>query len=668
MADVEEKPKEIANEGGDRDAGDAKRDGSKVDDEYKTLDQARKDEADKLNPKKQLERLFSETQEGSTKALWEGTGKNYAEIAKNPEVQKKLQEAKVKDPSAKLEVTANGEVLSFAPNNGEKIDLGKEAKKENVPVAESVKVGEGSSKPGADKTKAPSDNVVRPFDPQKDTIDGVMKTFDQVSANLPPDVREQKRKELQEDLQKSAERLGPESEAFKSMLRTQNVLGDRSNLLGNDQNRLNAMLGLAARGADPSNANRQGANPFCALISESRIEQQNNFQKYADETASLAMKGGCFRGGENGTPRQWVDINKKEYNGANFAAGPESGQLYNRDFHQKGGKLDYLGQLDAAKIGQETTMANNKANGLNQEFIAANAHLVDGAKSLGQASPGGALLERGSDGKLQQVMDKESDGRLVAAKAPPTTLDNVARVNYANGGGGLMVHENMARDFMVNGKLPEGMTAFKDAADLKAKLAANPGKEYQIATNGTMVASGGEGKGHGLHAQSVKVDDKGNLVFGNNWSDKHNNKTYSDEFVNAFTDPKKWDGYQPSYTNPDGSPDWRREKAGPKTDKVDNNTDTQQKDRDAQKKKEDEEKEREKAKQKEKEKKEQEEAEKKKQDAKIKAEQDAKIKAEQSAQEKHKEDLANWRAKQEAAKAKGIDFSEPEPTLKIADT
>jgi hypothetical protein len=328
--------------------------------------------------------------------------------------------------------------------------------------------------------------------------------------------------------------------------------------------------------------------------------------------------------------------------------------MYDKNFHQSQGHRDYLGQLDNALLGNEMAKYQGQKDGKDYAYVTANAGRA--GADVGQGSGNGALMERKPDGTLRQSYD---GGQPVTS--PPSTLDNVAQVNHANGGGGLMIQENLAAQFRrPDGSYPPGMNVFKDANDLRQQLAQHPGQEMQIATNGVIVAGM---QGHGLHAQSVKLNDKGQLEFGNNWTDKDNHRVYDDSFVNTFTNPNNWNNYRPQHTMPDGHgndvPDWRKERVGPGTqDVVDKRNSQDDKTRDDDKKKKDQEdadKDKEKNKTKEKEN----EEEQRKKDEKLK-------------NQKHADDQFNaerglWQQRRQAhdalvkeGKAQG-EFSEKEP-------
>ena len=105
-----------------------------------------------------------------------------------------------------------------------------------------------------------------------------------------------------------------------------------------------------------------------------------------------------------------------------------------------------------------------------------------------------------------------------------STLENVAQSNYQEGLGGLLVSESFKGKPGTQNLEKYGARFFKGVDGLKAEAAKNPGEELQIATNGSMILGR---PGHGLHAQTVRSEEgTGDLVFGNNWTARHNNKKY----------------------------------------------------------------------------------------------------------------------------------------------
>lgn len=433
---------------------------------------------------------------------------------------------------------------------------------------------------GADAARRPGDNNVREVDQRRDSPQAVQQRYEQMvdRLGLPAEEAARMKAQFAQDMTEIQKKF--QGDNLAHIMRSMNLMMDNNNHLGNVENRVNAVAGLAARGAHPQEANCQGANPTCALTSQSRIEQQRDFVRYADQMGSVAATGGAWRGGQNGRQPVWVNVDAAGTNHANFHADGEAGRMYNPAYHQGAGHRDYLGQLQDAVVGGEMAHCAGAREGRNYVYVAANAHIAGGDGALSQGGSGGGLFTRGSDGRLAQC----TDARGNAIEGPPSTPDNVAAVNHANGGGGIFVHENMANQFRrSDGSYPPGMNVFRDAADLRNQLAANPGREYQILTNGVLVAGRA---GHGLHAQEVSLQN-GELVLGNNWGAEHNNRRVNDNDMNRYTDPRQWNDYIPQHTNPDGSPDWRRETIGPKTRNIvsnDNNNNSGNDNQDARKK------------------------------------------------------------------------------------
>lgn len=652
MAEVEEKPKEVQDAG---DSGAGKSTTAEVDDrEFKSVEDARRAEADKNDPKKAVETMTREAKEGAHSECCKAIGDGKA-IANNDAVKKDIEANKTKDPSAKVDkdgISFNNNVLGGTGLEG---IAGKSGDK--IAMARSLNVGdqkfEAASGKGAEKGK-PGDNNVRDIDPSKDNPEAVQQRYNQMvdGLGLPPAEAARMKEQYGKDLAKVQEKY--KGDDLAHIMRANNLMMDQNNHLGNDRNRVNATSGLMARGADPEIANRQGANPTCALTSQSRIEQQRDFVKYADQMGSVAARGGAWRGGANGTEATWVDVNPAGTNNANFIADGEASRMYNPNYHQKEGHRDYLGQLDNAVVGGEMAKYAGEKAGKDYVYVAANANRVNGSDAFGQGASGNTLMTRDANGNLTQARD---GGRAV--DSPPSTLDMVAQVNHANGGGGMFIQENLAAQFRrQDGSYPPGMNVFRDAADLRQQLssAENKGKEFQIATNGVIVAGR---EGHGLHAQTVKVNADGKLEFGNNWSDKDNKRAdYSDAFINKFTNPKEWNNYQPSHVRPDGSPDWEKERVGPRTSDVvkpdsSQDKDKEKKDKDA---KEEEDKKKE-AKNK---------SDKEEEDRKQADKQKAMQKAQADFEQDHKEwegRKADWEAKNKDNKDAGS-FSEAEPVFK----
>ncbi len=654
-AEVNDKPQENTQDAGDNRAADAgvERDNR----EFMTVQEAQAQQERDRNPNTQIEAATKEAKAGACDSCHKDVGDGEA-IAKNAAVKESVDKNKSKDPSAEVK----GDKLSFSNKElfGSPLDglAGKNNNNgEKLALAGSVKVGDqkfdAASGKAAEKGQ-PGDNNVREIDPSKDNPEAVKERYDQMvdGLGLSPSETARMKEQFDQDMSKIQEKF--KGDDLNHVMRSMNLMMDRNNHLGNDTNRVNAVAGLAARGAEPQEANRQGANPTCALTSQSRVEQQRDFVKYADQMGSVAAKGGAWRGGENGNPPVWVDVNAAGTNGANFKADGEASRMYNKDYHQAGGHRDYLGQLDNAVVGGEMAKYAGQQDGKDYVYVAANAQKVPGSDSFGQGASGNTLMVRDSNGKLSQARDGGE-----AVNCPPSTLDMVAKVNHANGGGGLFVQENLAKEYrQPDGSYPPGMNVFKDAADLRQQLAANPGKEYQIATNGVIVAGR---QGHGLHAQTVQLNDKGQLEFGNNWGDKDNHRVYSDDFVNKFTDKSQWNSYTPQHVTPDGQPDWRRERVGPNTDNsIGRDSQDMQKQRSDEKDKKD--KDEQDKKNEEQKKKDEKEADEKQKDV-------DKQKAQQKAEAQFKAEHEQWQARKEAFMAKNPEgtFSESEPVFKAMD-
>ncbi len=554
-------------------------------DAIKTLPDAQKQERE-ANDTKLQERLRSE------KNASEAKDAGYAAAGTPEKIGKQLLATmeKPKDPTLKNE----GDKLSFQTSDGKGIYkgpdfLGKQPNDGGVKPAETLKVGDNPLKPTEAKSEKgkPGDNSVREVNPATDNPKAVAERYDKMvdGLNLKPSESARLKKEFTDNMAKMQERF--KGQDLSEVMRSANLMMDKDNHLLNDRNRVNDVSGLVARGADPEKANRQGANPTCALTSESRVAQERDFKEWANAMGSAAAKGGAWMGGKNGTEPTWVDVDAKGTNHANFTADNESSWMYSKDIHQTQGHRDYTGQISDALYGGQISQMAGKRDGKDYVYVSANSQMVDGAANRGQDNAGNTMMERAKDGTLRQSMDGKQP-----ADAPPTTPDMVAKMNHANGTGGIFVQANMADKYRdKDGKLPDGMNSFTDAADLRKQLKDHPGQEFQILTNGVMVAGK---EGHGLHAQTVKYTEPtaeqakqgkdGNLVFGNNWEDKANNKVYSDDFVNKFTNPKEWNNYQPSHFHQDGSPDWHREKIGPNTTNVDAGGTKMDKSEDAKKK------------------------------------------------------------------------------------
>lgn len=541
---------------------------------------AKEADAARVSPETQLrldaDKTKTAVQTGATDQLWNGAGKSPEEVTKQAaKLYGATKTVETVDPRAKV---VEGTLTFESPKYQKPLDAiapGATVTGDNkLATAGTLQVGDQGIKGDKvkinDKDKVSELNRVGEIDKSKDNPEAVTKRFDTMvdginlkgvdaagAQKAKDDMKAQFRKDM-EDMQK---RLGAGSDDMTRVMHSMNNMMDRGNVLPNDGARVNAVAGLAARGANPEEANRQGGHPTCALTSESRVEQQRDFAKYAEQMGSVAARGYAYRGGENGQPVTKVDINSPETRGANLAADSEASQLYNKNIHQTGGQRDYLGQLDNALIGTE--MSKNVSK--DAVYVTANAGRLGGETDQGSNS--GGLFVKDGQGNLKQVQARQEDGTLKGVTIPPTSPDQVAQLNYANGGGGIFIHENMAKDFQTgtdkNGKptYPPGMNVFKDAEDLRAQLKDKPG-EYQILTNGVKVAGK---EGHGLHAQTVQLKG-GELEFGNNWESQFNHQKYNDKQIAEFTNPANWKDYKPSFTHPNGTPDWRHEQVGPKTD------------------------------------------------------------------------------------------------------
>jgi hypothetical protein len=148
---------------------------------------------------------------------------------------------------------------------------------------------------------------------EADKPEAVKLKFDQMVGSLhlkSPSEAETLKREFAENLQTIKDNF--KGDDLAQIMRSMNLMMEKGNHFIYDKNQVNAVAGLAARGAAWAEANRQGANPTCALTSESRVEQQRNFVKYANQMASVAVWGGAYRGGEHGTKRIWVNIDAAE--------------------------------------------------------------------------------------------------------------------------------------------------------------------------------------------------------------------------------------------------------------------------------------------------------------------------------------------------------------------
>lgn len=647
---VTDKPQEAPEKGVESSGGNAAVADTR---EFKSVPEAQREQADNRDEKLQKSKAYDLSEKGARDRILEAVGKPH-QMAIEPAVVKNIQDGQQTDNTLRIA----GDQMNFAAMSaglGLSDIAGRSGPNGRRPLDNAGRPQDRpaeAAQPGSDQGSRPGDNNVRDVDPGKDNPQAVQQRYNQMvdGLNLPADQAAKMKEQFQKDMDKVQQKF--QGDDLNHIMRSMNLMMDGNNHLQNDANRVNAVAGLAARGANPEEANRQGANPTCALTSESRIEQQRNFVKYADQMGSVAARGGAWRGGENGQPPVFVNVDAPGTNGANFRADNEASQMYDKNFHQSQGHRDYLGQLDNAVVGGEMAHYAGQRDGKEYVYVAANAQRA--GADVSQGSSNGALMERGPNGTLRQSYDGNQ-----AVNSPPSTLDMVARVNAANGGGGLFVQENLAAQFRgPDGKYPPGMNVFRDANDLREQLKQHPNQEYQIATNGVIVAGM---QGHGLHAQTVKYNERGQLEFGNNWTDKDNHRVYDDSFVNTFTDSKQWNNYHPQHTAPDGQPDWRKERVGPGTqDVVDkrNSTDDKAKDDDKKKKEqEDADKEKEKNKTKEKEKEEQEEQRKK----------DQKLQQQKHADEEYNSKKLAWddRKTQHAAavqrgEAQG-EFSEKEP-------
>ena len=536
----------------------------------------------KSDPKEQIASLHNEVKVGAANEVHKETG-SPADIARSDAVRNSVEACKSSDPTCKV----TGTELSFAAISAGDSLLGlakgktgdaAAASGPDVAMAGSLRLDGrfapqdrvGEVKPqGSDAVGKPGDNSVREINKDTDNPQAVTQRFDQMVSKLglPPAEAARMKGEFDTNMEQLQKRQN--SDTVEHSMRAMNLMMDKGNYLQTDANRVNAVEGLAARGAAPQEANRQGAHPTCALESESRVDQQRNFLAYADRMGSAAANGGAWMGGADGSKPMWVDINAKGTNGANFIPDAESSQMYSKDFHQTQGNRDYLGQLDNALVGGEMAKFASAKSGKDLVYVAANSQRVDGA-DMSQAATGGALMERAGSG-LQQLRD--GDGKPM--ETPPSTLDMVAKVNHANGGGGVFIQENLAAQFRKgDGSYPEGMNVFHDSADLKHQLEGKSGQEFQIITNGTLVAGR---QGHALHVQEISLNKSGNLEMGNNWDDKSNHveiKPADFAQLDRFTNPNKWDTPPPrteNYPNgweaPHGSggqtPQWHEGGNGP---------------------------------------------------------------------------------------------------------
>lgn len=472
-----------------------------------------------------------------------------------------------RDPSVKINKDGQIEFAAATPKLADDIT----ASRRDRSVAKADSVGVSPFK-ASDNAKVDDKNKIGEFDATRDNPDALKKQFGEDLDKLvkegklkpdeargektPQETAERMKKEyaayLDQTKQNFTDKDGKvNQEALDRVYHSLNVIRD-SNLIS-DMSKVNSQMGLAARGANPKEANRQGDNNSCSPTSLSRVEQQRDFAAYAERMASLASRGGAWMG--QGADRRYVNINQDGTKGANMIPDEESAKNYDARVHQKGGERDFLGQLDNAAVGQLMAKYAGERDGKDYVYLTANANRVPG-DHVGQSSTGEGMFARDKNGDLKGVYDKDG-----FRDAPPASPDVVGRANLAMGGQGIFIQKELADKYPG----ARGINSFTDAADLRAQMAKldpeKSGKEFQIWTNGTMVAGRA---GHGHHNQTIALDKEGQLVMGNNWTDNFNNKSYTDDFINKVTTMSKWDS-KPT-VRPDGQPvDWNNEIAGPDT-------------------------------------------------------------------------------------------------------
>lgn len=426
---------------------------------------------------------------------------------------------------ARANEVAEGDSNPERPDESSSRDAGDRG----IPQIQEVSVtGDRAPEGSAQRIRDGGDgNVVREYDESTDSESEVKRKFSEMARESHGGNAEEMIRSFNKSFDTMNENLSPEQ--MQEVRRNMSVMMENGNM--SERLTANTVVDHAAKVADAvdghtdANAFAQGPNPTCALTSQARLEAQQDPVKYSNKAASLVARGGAWTGGENGTPAKWTQIDS-----SNFRPDAEANESYNATEKQFGGERGMAGKLDDALRGQQMSdnvTADERASGAldsNQSYV----YTTGSGQGHEMAKQGTYLRTEGANG---------AESNEFKFGSPASTLERVAQNNQQEGLGGLLVSESYRGQRGAENLEKYGARFFSGVDGLKAETAKTPGQELQIATNGSMILGR---PGHGLHAQTVRSEEgTGDLVFGNNWTGRHNNQKYNDAFVDTFTDPAK---------------------------------------------------------------------------------------------------------------------------------
>ncbi len=537
---------------------------------------------------------------GSPKELYEKLSKQGAAIAKKGD-EKTLDFSRSLSPTLEQEMGVK-RAESLNVGGAENLSLGARRGDRVARVSDStteVPREYGKKPEGSDK------NVERDAQEQtRDTQEGVLKNYraSLEKAGVNPSDVDRRVGEMRANLDATKQRLdqketkgqlknletGKNETSAEQMKRVygaiNEVLEGKKGADGayGDKERANWAAGAAAALANPERFVNQGAHMTCALTSlqKSRI-QAGDPASVVEEAASVVNRGGAFTGSDNGVngagDRKWVKVDA-----LSIRPDEESRQNFDSTFHGSAGKRSLFGHTADALYGQKAADLQAEKKGLapgSLTYMAANADQYGGAN--GQTRTGEGLFLNASDGSKKLI-----------GGSPNVGVWQVGELNqHMTGKAG-----GMFADAKLAGNPPAGyehvkMTLTRGAEDFKSKLTEfvrENGQMAQIGVNAPFLREGNM-QGHGLHAMNAGIDGNGNVVFDNNWGDKHDLGAVSQSEVDRATNPDQWNVRRGANGDPGPKPD-RDTVFGPRTGRNPNETQAEfEKRREDDKKKQDEE-------------------------------------------------------------------------------
>ncbi|HMP54860.1 MAG TPA: hypothetical protein PKD05_25135, partial [Candidatus Melainabacteria bacterium] len=414
-----------------------------------------------------------------------------------------------------------------------------EAKKEGDKPPEAKE--KGSERPKADDTAKDAgdanDSSLREIDPEKDKREAVEKRFAKMATDAWGDTPETQEmiKSFSDslDVMEQAKANGDMSEKdLQTHYRALNIGMDGArdadgNKLTTSKQDVNATVGHARKlediydgenndknggKSDPrANAFAQGDQGTCGSVSSFRVEAKNDPTNFSNEFASIRANGGAFRGGQDGKPATFHEVDKSAFYGDS-----ETNQQWNEEATTMNGRGDTSSREMTFLVGQEYADLAENRDRASGRLGADESYVFKSTGQNGQDDVGmGTYRVNTETGENVSRKDKEgnSDGGKVS-DGQMSSLDMHAVQAHRNGRT-VFMHESFKE--VVGAETP-GVTYFANQADLNQQLNAPgmKGKEHQIITNGALLLGRNE---HGLHAQVVRADSTtGETKYGNNWT------------------------------------------------------------------------------------------------------------------------------------------------------